>query len=29
MNLDEKLGRVVSRYDELAKTMSAEGKVNP
>ncbi len=29
INLDEKLGRVVSRYDELAKTMSAEGKVNP
>jgi len=29
MNLDEKLGRVVSRYDELAKTMSAEGRVNP
>lgn len=29
MNLDEKLGRVVSRYDELARTMSVEGKVNP
>ena len=29
MNLDEKLGRVVERYDDLAKTLSAQGKVNP
>ena len=29
MNLDEKLGRVVARYDELAKVLSAGGKVNP
>ncbi len=29
MNLDEKLGRVVARYDELARVLSAGGKVNP
>jgi peptide chain release factor 1 len=29
VNLDEKLGKVVARYDEVAKALSAEGKVNP
>jgi len=29
VNLDEKLTRVVARYDELARALSAEGKVKP
>ena len=29
MSLEEKLTRVVARYDELARALSAEGKVNP
>jgi peptide chain release factor 1 len=29
VNLDEKLGRVVARYEDLAKALSAGGKVNP
>lgn len=29
MSLNEKLSRVVERYDELARALSAQGKVNP
>ncbi|MGB8275066.1 MAG: peptide chain release factor 1 [Alphaproteobacteria bacterium] len=29
MNLDEKLGRVVARYDELARALAAEGAMKP